>query len=208
MEYDTLLVIAWVICGISAVSYLIVSIIFSFKYHIYDFENNLMFSELDNSLNGKLIYNLEFKYECSSDEEAVILGRYDGTIEGCKCKNVIYNYSCEKDKAKKDNCDKLNPISPINYKKINSKYLCAKKSSQTYLDLLKSGKLIPNNEACPSNFTKSCGIIDTLNRKLCVEDTEKCPINIENLKNISLLFNSKNENKVPTDYNGQIISIF
>ena len=60
--------------------------------------------------------------------------------------------------------------------KINHNYFCYKHIS--YKDLLYNGQIIPNGEECKNNnpYTKDCGIIDTLNQRLCVKDDEKCPL--------------------------------
>jgi len=57
-------------------------------------------------------------------------------------------------------------------------YLCVKYLKKNYFDLLK----IENEYPCPQNY-KSCGILDTLNNKLCIPNEEKCPINYINIIN-------------------------
>ena len=47
--------------------------------------------------------------------------------------------------------------------------------NQTYRDLLYNDQIIKENESC-KKYYQSCGIIDTLNQKLCIKDYEKCPL--------------------------------
>ena len=58
--------------------------------------------------------------------------------------------------------------------KINGNLFCFKKIS--YKELLYNGQIIKNWEDCPGNYQKNCGIIDTLEQKLCIKEDEKCPI--------------------------------
>ena len=57
---------------------------------------------------------------------------------------------------------------------INGIKFCYNKKN-TYLDFLYNGQIIGENETCKNGF-KSCGIIDTLNQILCIEDNETCPL--------------------------------
>ena len=61
-------------------------------------------------------------------------------------------------------------------------------------------KIINKTQDCPGT-SKSCGIIDTLNRKLCVDQNEDCPINKDYIDNFPInLFTSNqkldNDNKM------------
>ena len=49
------------------------------------------------------------------------------------------------------------------------------KSDKTYLDYLNNDNIISKDEECPANY-KSCGIIDTLERKLCVKNGNLCSL--------------------------------
>lgn len=203
-----------IIAGIFCLGYFITSIVFSFKYNKYDFEN--IINEIENSINGKLIYNLTFRDKCYSNEEKLIFGKYDGLeIEGCNCKGSIKGSGCTKDDLN-NGCTKIDPIQSKYYTKINSNYICAIKSTKTYRELLKTNQIRSKNAKCPQNYI-SCGIIDTLNRKLCVKTGEICPINIEYLENKELyslngeLYNENNidfSTNISVNDNKQILSIF
>ena len=45
-----------------------------------------------------------------------------------------------------------------------------------YKNLLYKGQIIKNEEDCPEIYNWSCGILDTLNQKLCIKNEEKCPL--------------------------------
>ena len=68
--------------------------------------------------------------------------------------------------------------------KINSNYICAKKSKETYKELVKSNRIISPYSECQNGF-KSCGIIDTLGNKLCSKIDEICPINMYDIEIIN-----------------------
>ena len=166
-------VIASIIIGILALGYFITSIVFSFKYIKYDFKNNPIISEIENSLNGKPIIGLEPSSILDSSKEKLIFGKWDGTSEGCNCNNKIESRKCTDDDKKKK-CKEIKKIDPKGYFKIKSNYFYVIRYSKTYRKLLEEKKIIPKNNECPSNF-KSCGIIDTLERQLWLENGEQCP---------------------------------
>ena len=74
-----------------------------------------------------------------------------------------------------DYCDTINSIPSSDYTMINFQHICVIKSDKSYIDFLRNNEIIPGNEKCPSSY-KSCGIIDTLGRQLCVKNTNYCPI--------------------------------
>ena len=182
---------------IISLSYLTLSIIFSFKYYKTNFDNNQFFKEIESSINGKSIISLNFKSSCSPDEEILFFGQRDGAKEGCKCQNTINPYQCSLINITVG-CTNIPSIYPIKYSKINSKYICIKRYKKTYRELLLSNQIISSNEKCPLNY-KSCGIIDTLERQLCFKNDEKCPIT-------NLFF--KNEYFSNNIENSQILSLF
>ena len=151
----------------------ITNIVFSFKYKDYEFENAQIISYIHNTLNSKFIYEFNPRTNCISGEEQLTLGTWDGTRNKCKCGDIINNFECsELDK----NCKTIKGVAPKNFTVFNSKAICVVRKGETYLNLVKSGKIIPKDVNC-SETDKSCGIVDTLNRKLCVKKEESCPLN-------------------------------
>lgn len=185
--------------GILILGVFITNIVFGFKYEKYTLDENGIFLEIKNSLNGKLIYSFELKSNCSAGEEILSLGKWDGTKEGCKCYNKIKEGECTDD-DKDDKCKDIDSIPPKEYKIINSNYVCVKKSEKTYKQLMESKQIFPKGSECKNDY-KSCGIIDTLENILCVPEQDPCPITMADIENsnISLKYNS---------INNQILSVF
>ena len=209
---------ASIILIILALGYFTTSIVFSFKYIQYDFENNQFIKEIESSLNGKPIIGLELSPILEKGKEKLSFGQWDGISDGCNCSNTIKSGICSDNDKKK--CRDIKKIVPKQYFKINSSYFYIKRYSKTYRQLLEEKKILPKNTECPSNY-KSCGIIDTLERQLCLEIEEECPINVEYMNNliyndINLFLDKENilnENKLHNnnfsyDDNNQILSIF
>ena len=187
----------------------------------YNFETEL-FSEINKNINTKLIYSFRKDKLCHYDEEELVLGVWDGTIKGCSCDKLITENECS-EKLINQGCNTIPSCNPKNYTVINSHYICIKKSSFSYSDLLlKTNQIIDKGKDCQKNY-KSCGIIDTLGRKFCVKEEEICPINKNSIEanedndfgetydNIPLRFNPKLDylnNKSNDNSDEQILSIF
>jgi hypothetical protein len=190
---------------------LITNIVFYFEWKKYNYENNLIISEIEDNINGKLIESINFRKSCNGDEEKLTLGVWDGTSDGCDCGNILFKNICSKDQ-KENGCTSLFSNEPINYMLFNSSYICAKKSKLKYRELLKTNQVISKEEKCPNDY-KSCGILDSFGRKLCMKENESCPINANTINDI---FNSKflhGENNYSNSYlynnnsDAQLISI-
>ena len=203
---------AYCISIIFSVVIIILHIIFSFQYVKYDFENYQIFNEIQKNLDGRLIYSFRRSPFCNGDEEKLILGIWDGTREGCYCDNIL-DKTCS-DTLLNEGCKTIPSNDPMEFMIINSNFICVKKSTLSYKDLLISDQVIEKDQNCPQNY-KSCGKIDTLDRKFCVKMEEPCPINkidIENNKydsNENFFYLSSNKfyySNIDTD--GQILSIF
>ena len=149
----------------------------------YDFENNLVVQEIKSNLNGKLIYSLRQSFTCESDEEVLILGKWDGITNGCDCEGSIEINKCSEEKIE-HGCKTIFSVKPMFYTYFNSKYFCAKTSKLNYKELLLSDQVVSKYENCPYNY-KSCGVIDTFERKFCVRKEESCPLNINNFTKIT-----------------------
>jgi hypothetical protein len=136
---------------------------------------------IEDSLNGKLIYSFRNSTECKSNEEELIIDRFEGAPEFCSCYGTYMGIGkCGENQI--SNCKTVNSVPPNDYTMINSQHLCVIKSDKSYRDLLKKNEIISEDKECPSNY-KSCGIIDTLKRKLCVKDNDNCPLTISNIGN-------------------------
>ena len=176
---------------------IITNIIYSFFDFDYDFENSIAY-EINQFVNEKLIYSFIPKIKCDSNEEALKLGKWKGLKAGCSCplKGLTVGKCTLKQKHTYFCRDK--PEVPAKYyTKFDSKKICVKRTKETYKDFLLKKQIIENNEKCQEGY-KCCGIIDTLNRRLCMKLNEKCPITINDI-------NSPDKNNTE---NSQILSIF
>jgi hypothetical protein len=143
---------------------------------------------IEETLKGKLIYSLKNRTECRSNEEELIIDRFDGTPEFCSCfGSYMGNGKCGDNM---DNCKSINSVPSNDLTMINSQHICVIKSDKSYLDFLKNNEIISEDKECPSKY-KSCGIIDTLNRKLCVKNNTNCPLKIDDIRN-----NNSNNSKI------------
>jgi hypothetical protein len=92
-----------------------------------------------------------------------------------------------------------------------------KRKGEIFSKLIESGKIVAKNENCPEI---TCGIVDTLGRKLCVKNGEECPLkridmdkNYTNYTNITFLNEGENDEGrilsflawIPKKRNGQRI---
>ena len=153
---------------------LILNGIFNIKYNEYNFDKTII-SYINNDLNSRLIYNLSQKEECDKGEEALILGTWFGSLDRCQCDNAFMSRKCYDYETE---CNTISGASR-NYTKFNGKKICATRKGNTYKELSQSNQIIAKNDQCQGKYNKICGIIDTLERKLCVEHNEECPITNE-----------------------------
>ena len=160
-----------------ALGLLICNIVFSFCYKNYEFDNETIILYINEILNSKFIYEFNPRNKCQEGEEKLVLGTWDGTIDKCKCGSEIKDNACESGKL---DCETIEGEKPKNYTIFGGKEICIKRKGETYYNLIKSGKIISKNQNCPEN-EKSCGIVDTLERKLCINKDEVCPLNITSI---------------------------
>ena len=187
MEKINALLILEIIAVLALLGTLISSIIFAYKFKKFLIENSI-FQYQNRDLNTKLIYNITQKDKCEDEEETLVLGTWFGSINKCKCPQKILNFDC---KAEDKNCTTISG-EPKNYTKFNKKFFCVVRKGKTYKELIQENQIKNKNDTCPENYT-SCGIIDTLYRKLCVKDGEECPITIKDIKDILPKNNSFNK---------------
>ncbi len=74
--------------------------------------------------------------------------------------------------------------------KINGYKFCYEKKN-TYKELLYNNQIIKKSENCKDNY-KDCGIIDTLEQKLCIKQDEECPLYDVRIKTNEDNFNDVN----------------
>ena len=155
-----------------AIGLYVTNIVFSFKFKFYEFEKDSIILTVNNHLNTKLIYSFSVNDKCPSGYETLKLGTWNGSF--------------------------TKPAK--NYTVFAGKEICVIRKGDIFKELIDAGKIINKTQDCPGT-TKSCGIIDTLNRKLCVDQNEDCPINKDDIDNFPVnLFTSNqkldNDNKM------------
>ena len=155
-----------------AIGLYVTNIVFSFKFKFYEFEKDSIILTVNNHLNTRLIYSFSVNDKCPSGYETLKLGTWNGSF--------------------------TKPAK--NYTVFAGKEICVIRKGDIFKELIDAGKIINKTQDCPGT-TKSCGIIDTLNRKLCVDINEDCPINKDDIDNFHVtLFTSNqkldNDNKM------------
>ena len=172
-----------------ALTFALISVNFYYNYifYKYNFEKDTIINIINSNLNGKLIYSLAFRKFCKEEEEKLILGKWDGTIDGCECEGIIYKEICSETKIQ-SGCKNIFANEPINYTIFHSNFICVKRTKLNYRDYLNSNQVFSNKKECPDDL-KSCGILDTYGRKLCVQKEEACPINTFTIENRNSTFN-------------------
>ena len=112
-------------------------------------------------------------------ENFVRFGIWPGTVKGCGKKNEDGSNSVRRLEEGK-NCNNgevyLEDIEFVNIESYGGIVLTKRTLGNNYYKLLTDGSVVSQNEDCPST-KKSCGYIDTLRNKLCIDQSENCPIN-------------------------------
>ena len=118
------------------------------------------------------------------------IGYWPGTYKGCIINydvSIYYGY-CP------DMYEIISPINPINFYYWKGKAFQYDNSPNisSYYDYFNLLNLsVSSNEECPSDL-KQCGLLDTMNNKMCIDKDKECPINMIIMKNTS---------EPPTEYN-------
>lgn len=155
----------------------ILSILFRFNF---SFSVNYL-SSIESSMQSQPIYNIkESQSECEANQQKLSFGLWPGTVGGCSCikkdgTGTLERNLCSESDSKKG-CTNVTAIEAIKYTNWKGKQFCYdnNKGNVSYSILLKSS--VNANETCPEG-QKQCGLLDTLNHKLCVKNEESCPIN-------------------------------
>ena len=128
--------------------------------------------------NNLKIYNSSSDLNRESNDNIIEFGKWPGTVRGCgkiKKNNKTsvrilddINEECDEDE---ETLNKIPEQKIISYKGIS---ICGL-TKGNYLNLLNQGAIVEKNEICPEG-KKSCGIIDSIDNILCIDNNEDCPI--------------------------------
>ena len=154
-------------------SLIIIHIIYSNSIRQSDFGN------LFDTLESSPLFDFEInKVKCSLDSH-IIFHKWEGRKKGkfyfsngIRYKTII--------------------VDETNIEKINEYLFCYKHIS--YKNLLYNGQIIKNEDNCPEKYNKTCGIIDTLNQKLCIKFGERCPLYDVGIGQLNAIDNNDNYN--------------
>ena len=162
-----------VITIVIGVGLLITNMVFSFYYIRYEFDNEKIISYIHETLESKFIYSFIPRTKCLDGEEKLVLGQWDGTLKKCQCNGITKDLPCGK--GDKD-CETVEGEKPIDYTVFGGKEICVVRKGESYYNLVQIEKIIAKDKNC-SETQKFCGIVDTFERKLCVNKDEDCPLN-------------------------------
>lgn len=190
------------LCVFHTISTLLQVILFTLSIFIWVFSNKIYFDgAVSSSIAKELKDNFyavpitDFNGENSFDEgntslrnlkeeslgiNYVNFGSWQGTIKGCGKKNDAGSFSVRAlDSGENCKSDEifLDSIDPVNIGIYSGIKVSKKTVGKSYWQLLdQDGSIVFENEKCPNN-KKSCGYIDTIKNKLCIEQDTNCPIN-------------------------------
>ena len=179
MELKTIFHLFAVFFIIVGIGLYITNAVFTFNYKTYNFDTDKIISRIQKSLNSKFIYKFEGKPNCDKNEERLNLGIWHGSYDKCDCDGNVLNRICTFNNE--TTCTSSIGQNSKYFTKIGGKEICVTRKGDTYMDLIKAGKIISKSQNCTDTY-KSCGIVDTLGRKLCVTKEEECPINANNIR--------------------------
>ncbi len=110
---------------------------------------------------------------CSGNEfQNLVSNEWPGIDEGCYCPEAnvgLKRGQCQLNKSQ--GCYDIPSIDPSPYISWKGRGLCGERFNSTYFDLT----IVSDIKKCPPK-TRSCGIIDSLNNYLCVQNGLDCPL--------------------------------
>ena len=137
--------------------------------------------------------SLSLNGQCNEDSQILPIGYFFGTSNGKYHKNIIKAGKCKKSDS---DCQNIKKIIELNLYKWDGNSFCVNKKTGLNYEYYLNNSVEYNSE-CNIGF-KKCGILDTNNRILCIEENNDCPIN-------KILINS---NELPPfDYNYKTLNL-
>ena len=137
---------------------LIIGIIhFAFYFYIKETD----FGNIYDSLESSPLFDFEISDNCGANSH-ITFHKWEGR------KEIEYYYRKGRRRSRTKIVDATNII------KINGKLFCYR--HVPYKELLYNDQIRKENEQYNGEYTKDCGIIDTLNQHLYIKQDEKCPI--------------------------------
>jgi hypothetical protein len=116
-----------------------------------------------------------------------------GISNGCMCGNILYR----RDSCKTIGCKKIFSRQKEEFTKWRNYKICVEKLQENYFDF----NIESSSANCPYG-TRSCGIIDTENNYLCIDNKKECPVN-----SIKIINNNNNDNNNNNGLEGNKINM-
>ena len=158
-----------------------------------DFINSITL--IKDNLEASPIYSISISLtgQCNENESIYKIGYFPGIINGRVYKNRVFSGKCTKLYS---NCKSIEKIDGFDLNIWDGNTFCVNKNPQfNYETFIRNA--VENNNECDIGF-KKCGILDTYNRIMCVEEYNDCPINKIIIDNNEIS---------PSDYNYKTLSL-
>lgn len=125
----------------------------------------------------RYLFNDRLDLFCSADEVNALINEEFPAMENlCLCKmDITYIGRCSNSQLKKG-CQTITKQNGIDIDLWGDFAICLNRMKKNYLDLALEGNIVPPDSTCEGD-SKLCGVLDTLNNKLCVEANQACPLN-------------------------------
>ena len=159
-----------------------------------DFLNSITI--IKDNLQASPIYSISISLtgKCNENESMYKIGYFPGIIKGRIYKDRVFKGKCSK--LLGSSCKTIDKIDGFELNIWDGNTFCVNKNPElNYETFIRNS--VENNNECDIGF-KKCGILDSNNRIMCVEENNDCPIN-------KIIIN--NNNISPSDFNYKILSL-
>lgn len=149
---------------------------------------NEYFNEIRENYVMSPIFDISLKSpiaSCPNNQDVLPLGEWKGTKTGCDCIGLsawrvpltssdrYTSGHCIQDEYR-GGCRTVHSTPEKNFTVWKGREFCGAYGRKSYKDYLHDS--VAFNESCKGNYHQ-CGILDSLNRKLCLPERQRCPIN-------------------------------
>lgn len=147
----------------------------------YSFDKNMLSMYKENWESGPIIdiTSVNQGSHCPAGYEPLISNKYPGNKEGCDCfksESITYNKKIFTDKCSSnqlsEQCVDIDNKGNKTLTTWKGTDLCVKRMKEDFFDLM----TLTGEKTCPAG-KKKCGIFDSENNILCLNENQNCPIN-------------------------------
>jgi hypothetical protein len=177
-----IVIISDIVIGCLSIAVLVISII---GYTSLHFSNRAISDIIHNWDKLPILDIIDSKNGCTNDYITLVLDQWAGTVSGCNCvgrwsyripienRNKLNKNTCSWNMTLAG-CTDVASLPPKDINKWRGTTFCVKKATKAFKDYINDS--VPANKDC-KNGMKQCGVLDTVNNKICISDQEQCPIN-------------------------------